>query len=530
MARNKVARTLVLAAVAVLSTAAFLAVPTLPARSEVDAPPMDVTAPVTASNCTPCHAVIGASRNTDVIFNHAAHLMADCSACHFTNPHEDGTTTVPPMSSCFTCHGLTHGPTGVIASGECIDCHPKDYELRPKTHVKDWKAKPHANASKGGVNGCLLCHDPVADCDVCHEQEGLDIGPMPSMYLRTVPIKADDPSILVDPDAPVTMGQCGFCHPDIDKFKPGRIFFKHEDHLKRDYQCSACHPAFPHRPASIDRNSMRACYRCHSLEHNGNGLVATEKCEDCHPKEFKLQPADHTVKFLSGEHRERGLSDGAYCTMCHKASVCVKCHNGGTKLADKRIGRKVIPADHRKPAWASQHGPLFLGQEGQCAICHDSASCQRCHQTTMPHPTDWLAAHAKSKGLSGTDCRVCHKDRAVCQDCHHATMKSAELVAKNCVKCHPEMNQEPATSIKVAGLAEHAVHFNVAKKKGKPYVCDDCHIGFGATHFQVQNPVSGPHDLRLCYDCHGRLDINNMMIAPWPGSELCRRCHTNLNL
>ncbi|MEN6429710.1 MAG: hypothetical protein ABFC80_02550, partial [Coriobacteriales bacterium] len=77
---------------------------------------------------------------------------------------------------------------------------------------------------------------------------------------------------------------------------------------------------------------------------------------------------------------------------------------------------------------------------------------------------------------------------------------------------------------------EHAVHFDVAEKKGEPYVCDDCHIGFGTTHIQVQNAVSGPHDLRLCYDCHGRLDINNMLIAPYTGAELCRRCHVDLNL
>ncbi|MDO8950184.1 MAG: cytochrome c3 family protein, partial [Actinomycetota bacterium] len=367
MASNRVARTIVLAVVAFVSTAAFLAVPILPARSEVDAPPIDVTAPVTASNCTPCHAVIGASRNPRVLFNHASHLIADCSACHFTNPHEAGKTTTPPMSSCFTCHGLTHGPTGVIASGECIDCHPKKYPLRPVSHVKDWKVKPHATASKAGVNGCLLCHDPVTGCDTCHIKENVNVGPMPAIYLRTVGVKPDQPSVLVDPDAPVSMSQCGFCHPDIDTFKAGRIIFKHEDHLKRDYQCTACHPVFPHRPASVDKNSMRACYRCHGLEHGANGAVATEKCEACHPKEFKLTPADHTVTFLSGQHKERALADGGYCTMCHKASVCVKCHNGGTKLASGKTSLKVIPADHRKPQWSSQHGPLFLAQKGQCA-------------------------------------------------------------------------------------------------------------------------------------------------------------------
>ena len=38
------------------------------------------------------------------------------------------------------------------------------------------------------------------------------------------------------------------------------------------------------------------------------------------------------------------------------------------------------------------------------------------------------------------------------------------------------------------------------------------------------------HDLRLCYQCHGQLDYNNKLIAPYTGSTLCLRCHQNLKL
>ncbi len=133
-------------------------------------------------------------------------------------------------------------------------------------------------------------------------------------------------------------------------------------------------------------------------------------------------------------------------------------------------------------------------------------------------------------GVTNDDCNVCHTERSECQQCHHAGVKSAELLAKNCVKCHPEMRIKPPTSIKVTGLAEHAVHFDVAKKKGQPYVCDDCHISVGRVGIRITTGPTGPHDMRICYDCHGSLDINNVMIAPWPGSELCRRCHTDLRL
>ena len=93
----------------------------------------------------------------------------------------------------------------------------------------------------------------------------------------------------------------------------------------------------------------------------------------------------------------------------------------------------------------------------------------------------------------------------------------------------------PATAIKDSGLAEHAVHFSVAlpSKKGKPYKCEECHVGFGFAAVQpagAKNSVNTAHDLSTCYDCHGTLDYNNVLIAPYPGYSLCVRCHDNLNL
>jgi hypothetical protein len=521
----------VLLAVATVLAAAFVAGPTPDLTTAVDSPPIDLTAEVNASNCVPCHPAIGTARTPGLIFNHASHLMTACPSCHFVNAHQDGESATPTMASCFNCHGIAHGQTGVLAGGTCADCHTEDHTLRPVTHVKDWKERPHALASFGNVNQCVLCHEAPKDCDECHATEAPDVPPMPSIYLRVLPTKPEQPSVFVDPDDPPSAAQCAFCHRDFDDIKPGRIIFTHENHLERDYKCTVCHPRFSHQPAGIEYNSMQACYRCHGLTHASQGEVATEKCEDCHPKEFPLEPADHTVAYKSGEHNEQALEAGASCTMCHKADFCVECHKGGTKLADGKLGVKVVPEDHRKPEWMTTHGGLYLGQEGQCGVCHDSPSCQRCHQTTMPHPTTWLEVHAKGNGSLADDCNVCHQDRQACQECHHSSVRSVELVLKNCEKCHPEMKTEPATDIKVAGLAEHAVHFIVAQpdKRGKPYVCDDCHIGFGTSKVHISSALSGPHDMRFCYDCHGGLDIDNVQIAPYPGAELCLRCHKDLN-
>jgi predicted CXXCH cytochrome family protein len=92
------------------------------------------------------------------------------------------------------------------------------------------------------------------------------------------------------------------------------------------------------------------------------------------------------------------------------------------------------------------------------------------------------------------------------------------------------MKQKPGTAIQNKAFAEHAVHFDVAKKKGAAYKCDDCHVDFGTSQAAQTVEKQQGHDLRLCYSCHGSLDYQNRLIAPYPGAELCRRCHSKLNI
>lgn len=491
-----------------------------------------VNALASPETCSPCHARLENEPNDRLIFDHAAHLLVQCMACHRTPAHEGGKTAVPTMASCFACHGLLHGPTGMVASGECADCHPASFPLRPLTHVEGWEAKPHAEATGLGVNGCLLCHEPRTDCDACHVEQEVDVPAMPSVYLNALPELKTEPAVRVDSAAPVTASECLYCHPDIDDFQVDGLIFTHNAHLERAYRCESCHPAFPHGSAGTARPEMRKCTRCHGLEHNGSGRVASAECVKCHTVEFELMPTDHSAQFLSGEHKQQAMNDGAYCSQCHAPASCVDCHNGGVKLADGRVSEPVVPENHLKPEWRPDHGDLYLEQKGMCVVCHTTEYCQQCHQTTMPHPATWLTAHAQANGSLPKDCVVCHADRETCQDCHHDTVRAAALVPENCVGCHEEMNTDKPTEIKVAGLAEHAVHFVVARpdKKGEPYTCDDCHIGFGSEGVRVTSAATGPHDMRLCYECHGALDFQNTLIAPYRGAELCLRCHADLNI
>lgn len=491
---------------------------------------VDLTAPVESVNCTPCHATLGETDLPNLKFSHGAHLLVKCVACHQTPPHESGTVTRPTMQSCFLCHGVSHGDQGALAAAGCAKCHTPKHTLRPRSHIADWKAKPHAEVGlRNGVNECMMCHEAARDCDACHVREKVDIGKMPGIYQRTIPVEPALPPVKVDTNATPTMSACIHCHATLDDMRDESVIFAHDTHIKRSYDCDTCHKEFPHRSDKTTVPEMLTCYQCHGLTHAAQGEVATEKCEDCHPPKFELEPKDHTVAFKSGTHKKPAVDDTTRCTMCHKSDFCADCHAGGQRLADGRKSPIVLPANHRKPEWKPDHGQLFLSQQGACSTCHTTQSCNRCHVTPMPHPADWLTGHGEIE-IKDKDCNVCHADRSTCQDCHHNNLDSQQLVAKNCVGCHEVMKNPKPTTIKNTGLAEHAVHFKVEERTGEPYVCNDCHIGFSQMKVSRPKSPTQAHDLRLCYDCHGALDIDQTLIAPWPGSELCRRCHTDLQL
>ena len=274
---------------------------------------------------------------------------------------------------------------------------------------------------------------------------------------------------------------------------------------------------------------QQSCYRCHGLQHQGQGLVATAECNKCHPPGFKLMPDNHTTQFVAGGHKGRASSDPSYCAMCHKTQFCVECHSGrGT--GPNAPKKPVVPEGHSDARWQARHGQLFLAKKGDCGACHDDASCKTCHKTVMPHPPQWIENHKPGPGVSPDDCNICHTNRSACQNCHHGALKSADLVEKNCVRCHAILKTKPATSIKNREMVEHAVHFEVPKYKGKAYKCYECHSDFGTNTSSSKSSLRQGHDVRLCYSCHGALDpVTHEKVALYPGAELCRRCHSNLN-
>jgi hypothetical protein len=202
---------------------------------------------------------------------------------------------------------------------------------------------------------------------------------------------------------------CTDCHSDFNQFlAESEVLtqnFSHAVHLNKGFRCEDCHAVPTHKPDEIVKPTMLACFECHGQEADA---AAPGACSACHPPDFPLVPANHTaggwlppenpgtVKTVSAQHSEVALEDRAYCEMCHAASFC------------------------------------------------DS-----CHQTPMPHESDWQAVHPETVASTGkAACETCHPDEYICNDCHHTgyqpgsawTQQHPPIVrssgAEDCFGCH----------------------------------------------------------------------------------------------
>jgi hypothetical protein len=130
--------------------------------------------PLLAFTCTDCHASLVSTTTVSAVkgvkFSHGAHMTYDCTACHARFPHTTAGTERPLMASCYSCHGLRHGPQGIVAGAECAKCHIKPRaQLVPVDHlVTGYAGKGHVAPSKALLRtSCMLCHTQ-AQCDACH--------------------------------------------------------------------------------------------------------------------------------------------------------------------------------------------------------------------------------------------------------------------------------------------------------------------------------------------------------------------------
>ncbi|HET6497474.1 MAG TPA: hypothetical protein VFH17_00260, partial [Coriobacteriia bacterium] len=281
---------------------------------------IDPGAPVYAGTCKACHAEIGEGDDPLVEFGHAPHMVYACSSCHATFPHTPAGTIVPDMQSCWNCHGLRHGPMGLIAGDDCAQCHGENVgRMRPESHTNDWAGTPHVQPALAGLRtSCMMCHTRE-QCDTCHDREEV-------VWRPTTPFTYD------------TGDGCLACHGDehLTKASPDGVKSYYvtdiDESAHRDLTCTQCHVDFNH----TDEPPKTPLWRVNA------GLA----CQGCHDHQ---EVAAVWAESLHG----RLIAQGEY-----SSATCASCHGGHD------IARLDTAAARRD---------LLFSAERMCAGCHREA-------------------------------------------------------------------------------------------------------------------------------------------------------------
>jgi hypothetical protein len=303
--------------------------------------------PVVSLSCNPCHANIADNKIPGIKFSHASHILYECSGCHTKFPHQPEGTTIPTMKDCWNCHGLRHGPQGVLASGDCgVKCHLTTAKRRPKTHTADWKNKPHVQPGvKELQTTCMRCHDR-AWCDDCHLKDRIYwIPQQPYIY---------DPGY-----------GCMACHggylPRLSGPVSGIDASAH-----RDTRCIDCHPDFKY----TDAKDATPLWR----------VNAGQACQSCHLTKKQTPAKLASIKAFDTSVHAKSLAAKNY-----KSATCASCHGG------HNIERLSTPAAKRR---------IRLAGVEMCSDCHAGA--------VASYNDYWHGAAYKAGALDAPACWECH--------------------------------------------------------------------------------------------------------------------------
>ncbi len=308
--------------------------------------------PEKMGDCYPCHRDIEAFTVEGLIFKHEPHFKVGirCAACHDFYPHQPDKTYRIPMQTCYSCHQVTHGKQGVIASGDCNLCHPGwFYKKPPKDHTKEFISGKHKEPAYKDPSYCSMCHSDTF-CQSCHAKKK----PLPKdhedrkQFLRE---HGKDKKKLAYCSDCHTQKFCDDCHQLKPIPHPSQFL---ADHGKQKYVdkrvCNICH---------TDRTY---CENCHHYQV-AKALLIRDNCVKCHP-EYKEK------KFLNIKNRGHQIHAAHFEMTNTPPFECEKCHALGYVLGHDYATFQLCK---------ECHGKILLGKLIAKWNVDNGELCRRCH-------------------------------------------------------------------------------------------------------------------------------------------------------
>ncbi len=243
------------------------------------------------------------------------------------------------------------------------------------------------------------------------------------------------PEIYAAEPQPLTVNQCGQCHPGVFRNLKN-------DGGKHRFDCQKCHASF-HAYNPTKKGGWEAimpkCASCHAEPH---GKTVTD-CANCHTN-------PHTPKKVAMDARLLNA-----CGECHASpkEQLVKFPSKHSKLSCQ-----TCHTSHGfKPSCFTCHKPHHEGQElTTCAKCHQvhkprqvtyekdspAVTCGSCHTKVY---SKWKSTQSKHGKVN---CATCHytKHRFIpqCSECH-GTPHKKEIHDRfpKCLSCHLDVHDLP---------------------------------------------------------------------------------------
>jgi len=300
--------------------------------------------------------------------------------------------------------------------------------------------------------------------------------------------------------------KCRPCHADYSETVNDLYVFSHGNHIT--YQCSACHPEFPHKPEGTLTPVMKDCFACHGLDHGPQGELATGECADCHgEKAGTLRPAGHTAGWAGTPHvapSEQRLT--TECAMCHTQAQCDECHDAEGVEWEPAVAMVYDPGS----ACLSCHGSPNLiksGPEGIVSLqvtelgssAHADVGCPQCHTDfTYAETAQPSKVWSVNAGLSCAN-PDCHENKdPITQwpaSVHGEAVLDGDLESATCGSCHGGHDiARLDTDAAVAALAGSAER-----------MCADCHRDYWDNYNDAYHGAAykaGADDAPPCWGCH----------------------------
>jgi ribosomal protein L31 len=370
--------------------------------------------------CAKCHANYdpAASFATDIKFSHGYHLKMQCSDCHTKFPHQKNGTARPTMKICMNCHGLYHGPQGIIAKANCDACHntPKAQLACPYSNIPDWAGKGHvAKGTTDTTKDCMMCHQQ-SDCVTCHEQNSILWSPKDGW--------AYDPGEATGPK-----DGCYACHGDSQLLAPV--------------------------------NGVNQTFQVTGVTDSVHYQLT---CQQCHP-DFRYDATPGVTNLWN-------VNAGLQCGVCHQTQKDPKLSQPVADYEKSIHAQKIRNGDYTAATCASCHGGHFIYSldtaDGKARMHGDAYRvCARCHVEQYDSFNDYYHGQPYKDGASDAPaCWQCHGSHDILPKADPSSSVNMANLGATCGQpgCHKGSTEA------FASQASQLIHRKVQAQADNPLV------------------------------------------------------------